>query len=100
MSSIDPNNAQALPARTVELDAARQPQGLLDSILESAGTPGAERPWIDGFLAEPSLAKSLAMWLGHRGSPAKLNKRELAGTLSRDLARLDQIIARQVSAIL
>jgi len=102
MSSSHQNPApQELPAVAIPPEAVSAgPAGLLDAILQ-ASAPGRAAPsWIDEFLREPSVQKSLAIWLRRRGAPQSLDRSELAGLLARDLARLDQVIERQVTAVL
>jgi type VI secretion system ImpC/EvpB family protein len=56
---------------------------------------------LDRFLHEPSPARALALWLGlddpavPRPTPAEITRR-----LSRDIARIDELLATQLNAIL
>jgi type VI secretion system ImpC/EvpB family protein len=63
-----------------------------------SGQPGPA--WLDEFLAEPTPEKSLAIWLRERSASQNLDRDRLAGLLARDLARLDQVLERQVTTIL
>jgi len=79
--------------------------GLMETIVEATEEGRRETPdraeardRLDEFLAEPSPQKALLQWLTLRGLPA--GKHEIAQVLSGDIARLDQLITRQVNAIL
>jgi type VI secretion system ImpC/EvpB family protein len=77
---------------------------LIDSIVEAtAAVRGVEdarpvRRRLDAFLDEESPWHALLQWLGPSG--AGLDKRQVAQRLGRDIARLDDLISRQVDAIL
>lgn len=76
--------------------------GLLDAL---CGMPvGEERravSGIDDFLSERDLAKALGFWLsGIELKPGPDSKRQIAGLLVRDLARIDVLLSRQLNAVL
>ncbi len=53
------------------------------------------------FLAEESLAKALQFWFGWTGaSSMPVEKEQLVRQLGRDVARLDDLLTRQVNAII
>jgi type VI secretion system protein ImpD len=78
-----------------------RPRSLLDAVL--AATP-AERAAADGlaeFLRERSPWASLAWWMRRSGrADHRLTRREVVARLTRDIARLDALLTRQVNAIL
>ncbi len=92
--------AQAL-VLTQEAPAAAPDEGyaLLDALLAAHGEapePGrAER-----FLRESDPARALAVWLGPGFAAGADFKGRLARRLSRDIARLDELLSGQVNAIL
>jgi type VI secretion system ImpC/EvpB family protein len=98
----DSSGAPPAPASPVLLEAVwpaaeGAARSLLDAVLEATARGGAA-PRLEQFLAEPSPAKALALWLGR---PADgLTKEQLARQLSRDVARLDGLLSDQVNAIL
>jgi type VI secretion system ImpC/EvpB family protein len=52
------------------------------------------------FLDEPSPVKALAFWVSRSGEIWPTTRRQLAQLLSRDIARLDELLSRQVNAII
>jgi type VI secretion system ImpC/EvpB family protein len=67
------------------------------------GSPGAIPAGLalDQFLAEPSPVKAVALWVGQSArSQGKLTRDQVTQLLSRDIARLDVLLNRQVNAIL
>lgn len=61
----------------------------------------AESDWLDAFLATKSPLEAIAIWLSQRPSrkPPR-TRRELAMALNRDRAYIDEVLARQINAIL
>ncbi|MEX2188826.1 MAG: type VI secretion system contractile sheath large subunit [Pirellulales bacterium] len=57
--------------------------------------------WLDDFLAAKSPLEALALWLAHRSSrrPPR-TRRDVAMALNRDRAFIDELLGRQVNAIL
>jgi type VI secretion system protein ImpD len=97
-----PNGAtrDALPASPVPAAAPRP--SLLDLVLDATADRRPEADTnLDQFLGEPSPGQALAHWLGPlpalRGEHLK---QYVAQRLSRDIARLDALLNRQVNAIL
>jgi len=77
-------------------------RSLLDAVVgRTAEARGAAGGVLEQFLREESPWKALALWIGQgsrvRGRPTR---ERVARLLSRDLAELDALIARQVNAIL
>jgi type VI secretion system protein ImpD len=70
---------------------------------DSGAVDQAVRPsdWLDAFLAEKSPIDAIAMWLSARAA-GKLprTRRDLGMALNRDIARIDELLARQVNLIL
>ncbi len=93
---------EALPAAAVPPSPAGKPgESLLDRILGSNDQPAERRVTglLDRFLAEPSPARALALWVGP--DALKSGARDaICRRLGRDLARLDELLNRQVNAIL
>ncbi len=84
----------------MEAPAAR-PASLLDAILAATETGAPALPLLDAFLDEPEPAPALALWLRHATArPARLTRDQIARQLGRDIARLDDLLTRQVNAIL
>ncbi len=90
-----------------ELQADAQPLGLIDSIVEittETTTEAQQRQApsrLEPFLDARSPSKSLSVWLDMPPARiAAMGKRRLAQRLSRDMARLDQLLSDQVNAIL
>lgn len=77
------------------------PRSLLDDILNASVAAPGSRPLLDQFLDEPDPARALALWLRH-AVPAsrRLTRDQITRQLSRDIARLDVLLTRQVNAIL
>jgi type VI secretion system ImpC/EvpB family protein len=91
----DEPNLASLPA-----ERTLQP-GLLDEVLARGVAEVESLRTIDAFLAEQDWWQAVELWLGTqclhiRGMPRERIER----LLSRDLARLDMIISRQVNAVL
>ena len=79
---------------------------LLDTVLSSAvlsgdTEKGLEKESLDDFLNEKSWPRKLAIWLGF-GSVHKWtsSKTSILQQLSRDLARIDRLVASQINVIL
>ncbi|HEY7311916.1 MAG TPA: type VI secretion system contractile sheath large subunit [Gemmataceae bacterium] len=78
------------------------PKSLLDALLD--GAPSASDRslgLLESFLKASSPAEALTCWLGPIADlKDAVGKRALAQRLNRDIARLDQLLNRQVNAIL
>src|SRR5262245_911556 len=101
-------NPAALPAdglapETVILPrdpAPPEPRTLLDAVLD-ATEAAAPRAILEEFLFESNPARALAIWLSQTTRvPAQLSREQICRRLSRDIARLDGLLSRQVNAIL
>jgi type VI secretion system protein ImpD len=84
--------------------AAQSSEGrsLIGSVVE-ATTAQREQPrlLLERFLGEPSLEKSLLLWLNWIGLPREeIEKRQIMQLLGRDIARLDALLADQLNVIL
>ncbi|MHC4398299.1 MAG: type VI secretion system contractile sheath large subunit [Planctomycetota bacterium] len=79
---------------------------LIDAVVEATTGQREEiRQKLDRFLEEPSQAEALRLWLAWsapsgEAADGKLPREQVAERLSRDVAQLDALIARQVNAIL
>lgn len=74
------------------------PRSLLDSLLVATGkTASPEASRLESFLREPSPAKSLQHWLG---PGAAEDPQRLVRRLNRDVGLIDQLLNRQLNAIL
>jgi type VI secretion system protein ImpD len=75
---------------------------LLGAILEATtAAPGPSASRLEQFLREPSPGPALLLWLDLAGYRDTLTSREQLGRLlNRDIALLDDLIGRQVNAIL
>lgn len=75
-------------------------QSLLDRVVSATGPAGSRVPAVvDDFLAATTAGEQLRHWLA--GADAeRLTPEVVSRQLSRDIARLDQMLARQVNAIL
>lgn len=77
--------------------AESRPRSVLDAVL---AVGAAERTGgLDQFLHERSWHQALAWWLRQTGV-SRPTRRDVVGFLVRDIARLDDLINRQVNAIL
>src|SRR5262249_32974766 len=72
---------------------------LLGRNLADAGT-SRERGGLERFLHESDPARALSAWVGPDFAPGQDFKGRLVRRLSRDIARLDDLLNRQVNAIL
>jgi type VI secretion system protein ImpD len=93
--------APAVDSAAAPEPAAAPGSSLLDAVLAATDRAAAPRFALEQFLAEPSPVHALGMWLGQaRLDGAALPKDRIAARLSRDIARLDALLTRQVNAIL
>lgn len=102
--SAEANRSEALP-----LEAASEPNltghstastsgGLFDQILTATGDPSAVAgSFLERFLREPALGKSLQMWFGDQ-LPA--DKDQVARRLIHHIAELDELLNAQINALL
>src|SRR5438874_318990 len=82
------------------LSAARPPS-LLDAVLAATPAERAAPDGLAGFLRERSPWQALAWWLRQSGlADGRPTRRQVVGRLTRDIARIDALITRQVNAIL
>ena len=89
---------------TGETDRPDRGRTLLgDVISESVRNrgPGAPRTQLDRFLQESSAPRALCLWLG-LADPARNrpDRAEITRRLSRDIARIDELVSGQINAIL
>jgi len=76
-------------------------KGLLDEVLERGVAEPASQQSLDSFLNEPVWGRAVEAWLGSQGlSLRNLTLERVERLLSRDIARLDGLLAEQVNAIL
>jgi type VI secretion system ImpC/EvpB family protein len=102
-------SAHALPPGVRTADGSDAPgvprtaaESVLDSLLRTASAGPARADFeLPAFLAEPSPLKAIAYWVDRsRGGRPMTTKRQVEQLLSRDVARLDDLISRQVNAVL
>jgi type VI secretion system ImpC/EvpB family protein len=100
--NVVPVGQTAAEASVVELprgDVAPPLSSLLQAVLD-ATAPGVSQPVarVDAFLGAKSPGAALQQWLGSdlRGVEAE----DVSSQLSRDLARIDQLLSAQVNAVL
>lgn len=76
--------------------------GLIEAVVEATLPGRGDAPSrLDRFLRAPSDAEALRRWIAWTVPPGRRPSREeIAQTLSRDVARLDALVSRQVNAIL
>ena len=90
------------PERTPEPVSSPAP-GILDLVLAATRLEpdAAAASLLELFLAEPSLVKSLSLWLRWSFAPGvRPEAGEIARRLGREIARLDALLSAQVNAIL
>ena len=117
---MDPTAAADNLAASVTLDreapgpSAPAPRGtadrgvvvpaLLDEVLSATartGVPGTTPDRLDRFLRETSVPRALCLWLGLADASApRPDRAAIARRLSRDIARIDELVARQLNAVL
>jgi len=92
--------ARLQPDKPAVASAAPAPHGLVDSVLEATSTTAAPEAQsrLDAFLEQRSPWRELLRWIAPEG--VRLDKQQVAELLSRDIARLDSILSRQVNAII
>ncbi len=79
----------------------RAEAGLLDRVLQTRQMANEAPSLLDCFLAEPSLARCVALWTGRPAADFLAEGKErLLSLLARDIARLDALLTAQVNAIL
>src|SRR5262245_20490272 len=96
--------ARALERFAEPAPAPAAAPSLLDAVLsataaaEPAGRAGGA---LAAFLAEPAPARALTLWLGRDTLAAGPDlKDRVAEALGRDVARIDELLSRQVNAVL
>ncbi|MEX2138944.1 MAG: type VI secretion system contractile sheath large subunit [Pirellulales bacterium] len=96
-----PDAALAMLATVPSAAESSSPMGLLEQVLQRGVADVEARRTLDSFLGQTDRASALEVWLVAQGlSPAGLSLDRVGRLLSRDIARLDEILARQVNAIL
>ncbi len=87
---------------TVQLAGERGTRpGLLDEVLARGVAEVESEQSLDAFLAERDWSRAVELWLGTKGiATGELPRDRVERLLSRDVARLDVILSRQVNAIL
>ena len=76
-------------------------EGLLDQVLARGVAEPASQQSLDSFLNEPEWARAVELWLGSQGIALRnLTLDRVQRLLSRDIARLDGLLAEQVNVIL
>ena len=75
---------------------------VFDQVLAALdGNSGASKTHsLSRFLTEPSAATAIEMWLGRPIDPTRDTLDELATQLNQDVARIDQMLNRQVNTII
>jgi type VI secretion system ImpC/EvpB family protein len=88
----------ALPAHPSETQTAH---GLLETLLEAGPATGGPDLRLERFLRESSPVRALCHWLGAAFPVAEPDcRRCIANKLSQDIAQIDNLLDRQVNAIL
>ena len=76
-------------------------RGLLDEVLARGVAEIETRQTLDEFLNEQDWSRAIELWINAQGLSVRgLTLDRIGRVLSRDLARLDGVISRQVNAIL
>src|SRR2546430_1133519 len=90
------------PAAGAPRAAERPAPSLLDAVVAATQDARAqEAAGLDAFLREPSPWRALAWWLRNSGlNNEQPSRRQVGRVLVRDIARLDDLLNRQVNAIL
>ena len=97
----EPSAKDEPAAETRLLDAVLASTRPADTSAPPTVQPTASAARLDGFLREPSPWRSLAAWLGlSPTAPALPSRSEITRSLSRDIARIDGLINRQLNAII
>lgn len=105
--SVNDDAVDVAPASAQSVRDAVQTSGtrsLLQTVIHATTTgrvdsqvATATTGFLDRFLNEPSLAKSIALWIG---ANVPRSKAKLARSLSRDIALLDTLLSDQLNAII
>ncbi|MGQ9575800.1 MAG: type VI secretion system contractile sheath large subunit [Thermoguttaceae bacterium] len=76
--------------------------GLLDALVTATRQPAESlRPLVEEFLQECSPQKALTLWVRLTTAPGRTpDKQQILRALARTIATLDELLARQVNAIL
>jgi type VI secretion system ImpC/EvpB family protein len=88
--------------RVTDPEGVAPGSGLLDAIVAATRTDAKPSPAaLEAFLHEPVPERAVARWLALSG-PGRLPRTaaDLAGALSRDIARIDALLTRQANAVL
>lgn len=90
------------PANTSPPANTAAPASLIDMVVDATEErSAAELGTLDAFLANASFEQSLALWASQLGlSGDQLTVPRLARLINRDIARIDDLLTRQVNAIL
>jgi type VI secretion system protein ImpD len=73
---------------------------LIDAILDGAFSQPGQATLLDSFLDASSVVTALAAWLGPGFQPGPNPREQITRLLGRDIALLDDLINRQVNAVL
>jgi type VI secretion system ImpC/EvpB family protein len=88
-------------APTVERAGRGGGGGLLEHVLARGVAEAESQRTLDAFLGERDPGRAVQIWLAGQGlSASELTRDRIGRLLSRDIARLDGILSRQVNAIL
>jgi type VI secretion system protein ImpD len=83
-------------------EGAAPAQSLFEAIggIANLATPPREVDRLERFLTETDLCKALVLWFGRSGLQGLGTGRALQQRFARDIAAIDQLLAKQVDAIL
>jgi len=97
VDACDPHDGRVAPEHA--------PSSLIDSIVDAIDGTQLDAPQVrevrarlDAFHGETSLWRALLQWIAP--GDTRLDKQQVARLLGRDIARIDELITRQVNAII
>ncbi|MBI4586185.1 MAG: type VI secretion system contractile sheath large subunit [Planctomycetes bacterium] len=74
---------------------------LIDQVVQATPvTAGAAPSPLENFILEPAPAQALRLWLANFAPRRPLTRRAMVHQLSRDIAQIDELLSRQVNAII
>jgi predicted component of type VI protein secretion system len=73
---------------------------LTDVLAATAAQRAAATSRLDAFLAEPRSARALAIWLAHEPGEPRPSMDDVLARLARDVATIDDLLGRQLQALL
>jgi type VI secretion system ImpC/EvpB family protein len=103
MTFVTPDSVTGAGSVVPSSPTARSRARLIARVLGATATAdGQASADLEEFLREPSPREALALWLNMSSAQECLprTRQEIAQVLSRDIARLDALLTRQVNAIL